>query len=128
MLDRARAAGDPALILLTALAVEPLGVLALLAVPRTHDLVRSLDPASPLAAPAVSLSGPAFWVHLVDVNVLMVGSVVGRDQPAAALAALPGRAWALVGAGVLPFAVNLGYNLGVGPLSRVDLTLDARPR
>ena len=33
-----------------------------------------------------------------------------------------GEAWTLVGAGVLPFVVNLGYNLGVGPLSRVDLT------
>ena len=102
-------------VLLTALAVEPLGVLALLAVPRTHDLVRSLDPASPPGAPAVSLSGPAFWVHLVYVNVLMVGAVVvfvtsllRRSRH------YQGEAWALVGAGVLPFAVNLGYNLGVG--------------
>ncbi len=110
-------------IALTALAIEPLGVLALLAVPATHDLVRSLDPASPPDAPALSLSGPAFWVHLVYVNVLMVGAVVVFVTSLLRRSRLyQGEAWSLVGAGVLPFVVNLGYNLGVGPLSRVDLT------
>jgi PAS domain-containing protein len=108
---------------LAALAIEPVAVLVLLAVPATHDLVRSLDPASEPGVPAVALSGPLFWVHLVYTNVLLVGSVV------VFVASLlrrsrhyQGEAWALVGAALLPFVVNLGFNLGLGPLAAVDLT------
>jgi sigma-B regulation protein RsbU (phosphoserine phosphatase) len=108
---------------LAALAVEPVAVLVLLAVPATHDLVRSLDPASEPGVPAVALSGPAFWVHLVYTNVLLVGSVVvfvtsllRRSRH------YQGEAWALVAAALLPFVVNLGFNLGIGPLAAVDLT------
>lgn len=109
--------------LLLALAIEPLLLVVLLALPATRDLVRPLDPASDPTGPARVLSGPLFWPHLVYVNVLLVGSVVvfvtsllRRSRH------LSAEAWTLVAAALLPFAVNLGYNLGLGRLGEVDLT------
>lgn len=109
--------------LLLALAIEPLLLVVLLALPATRDLVRPLDPASDPTGPARVLSGPLFWPHLVYVNVLLVGSVVvfvtsllRRSRH------LSVEAWTLVAAALLPFAVNLGYNLGLGRLGDVDLT------
>ncbi len=108
---------------LVLLAVEPVAVLSLLVVPATHDLVRSLDPAGDPTGPALAVSGPLFWFHLAYVNLLLVGSVVVFVASLLRRARYyRSEAWTLVAAALLPFAVNLGFNLGLGPLAAVDLT------
>lgn len=108
---------------LLALAVEPVLLVVLLAIPATRDLVRPLDPLSDPTGPTRVLSGPLFWPHLVYVNVLLVGSVVVFVTSLLRRSRHLGvEAWTLVAAALLPFAVNLGYNLGLGRLGDVDLT------
>jgi serine phosphatase RsbU (regulator of sigma subunit) len=106
------------------LAVEPLLLLAALAVPATHDLVRFLDPADVREGPPYFVSaGPLFWVHLAYLDVLMLGataafivSLLHRSRAYGVQAAV------LTGAALLPWVANLGYNLGIWPLDIVDLT------
>lgn len=109
--------------LLGALAVEPVLVLVLLAVPATHDLVRYVDPSSPPGEHPTMLSGPLFWPHLAYTNIVLVGwvavfvvSVLRRSRH------YVGDAAVLVAAALLPFVANLGFNLTIGGLARVDLT------
>lgn len=110
-------------IVLVLLAIEPVVVLSLLVVPATHDLVRSLDPAGDPTAPALALSGPLFWFHLVYANLLLVGSVVVFVTSLLRRARYyQTEAWTLVAAALLPFAVNLGFNLRLDPFASVDLT------
>lgn len=109
--------------LLLALAVEPVVLLLLLAVPATHDLVRYLPrgAADPLSV-EVSV-GPAFWVHLVYTDLLLVPatglfvySLLRRSR------AYWLQAVALLVAAVLPWVANLLFTLSVGPFGRIDLT------
>lgn len=107
--------------LLLALAVEPLVVLVLLAVPATHDLVRFLPAADPLDGEVVT--GPLFWVHSAYVQLLMlpalglfVGSLLRRSRVYWL------QAGALTVAAVLPWLANLLFTLSVGPFGRFDLT------
>ncbi len=110
--------------MLVAVAVEPLAVLVLLALPLTHDLVRYTDPTpSPGQAYGAVLSGPLFWPHLVYNNVILVGATIlfvvdllRRSQH------YRWHALALLVAVLLPFVANLGFNLSLGPLAMVDLT------
>ncbi len=109
--------------LLLALAVEPLALLTLLALPATHDLVRHLPPdaADPLLAEVAV--GPLFWVHLLYTDLLLlpatglfVVSLLRRSR------AYWLQAAALAVAAVLPWVANLLFVLSVGPFGRIDLT------
>jgi PAS domain S-box-containing protein len=105
------------------LVVEPVAVLALLASDLTHDLVRYYPAEAAGTVPLMAEAGPLFWVHLAYTNLLIwagtavlvvtLGRMSGLDRRSSAV---------LVGAIVLPVALNLLYNFRVGPFGRVDLT------
>jgi PAS domain S-box-containing protein len=101
------------------LAVEPLAVLVLLANDATHDLVRFYTPEGGRVAEA----GPLFWAHLVYTDLLLwVGTAVFVIA-SLRLSRLYRRQAAIVFVSVLlPWAVNLLFNLRVGPFGAVDLS------
>jgi hypothetical protein len=67
-----------------ALSIEPALVLAALAVPSTHDLVRSLPASAMPGTLPVADAGPLFWVHLVYSYLLLVRRAGGAHQQRAA--------------------------------------------
>src|SRR6266540_4078965 len=105
------------------LAVEPLVVLAALAIPSTHHLFHTYLPSpAPGAAPIVRY-GPLFWVHFVYFNVatwLCLGAFVvtmtRTSRPYRRQNAL------LLGSLALPLVAHLLTTLNVVPFGRVDLT------
>jgi serine phosphatase RsbU (regulator of sigma subunit)/PAS domain-containing protein len=103
------------------LLIEPVIVLVTLAVPATHDLVRSvsLDAGGEL----VVASGPLFWVHLVYSYSLMLAATVVLVR---GLLQVTDRhrlaAWSLIVAVLMPMVLNALYNLQVPGLDVVDLT------
>jgi serine phosphatase RsbU (regulator of sigma subunit)/PAS domain-containing protein len=108
--------------LLVALAVVPVAVWVLLAVPATHDLVRYYVPTPPDQPPLIG-SGQAFWANLAYTNLLLVVATVLVMSATARLAhAYRIRAILLVGAALLPWLANLLFNFGVGVFTRLDLT------
>ena len=105
--------------LLLGLSVEPVLLLVLLALPQTHDLVRSLDP-----VPGEPVQGgPLFWVHLVYTQALLLPATA---LFVVALVRLSRAYWlqasALTAAALLPWVANLLFNFEVGPFADVDLT------
>jgi serine phosphatase RsbU (regulator of sigma subunit) len=109
--------------LLLVLLVEPVAVLAVLADPSTHDLVRSYAEGSTGDPLPLVVAGPVFWFHLVYANALLLvatglflASMVRLSRTYRRLAML------LVAAAMLPWVANLLYNFGVGRLAEVDLT------
>ena len=108
------------------LAVEPVVVLVALAVPATHDLVRSYPQVVAAGELPVVRVGPVFWVHFVYSNALLV---VGTALFVTAMARLARAYWRLAAvllvAAALPWAANLLHNFGVGPFARLDLTPSA---
>jgi PAS domain S-box-containing protein len=113
----------PSPVLLGLLAVEPLVVLAALAIPSTHHLFHTYLPSpAPGAAPIVRY-GPLFWVHFVYFNVatwLCLGAFVvtmtRTSRPYRRQNAL------LLGSLALPLVAHLLTTLNVVPFARVDLT------
>src|SRR6266700_260 len=113
----------PSPVLLGLLAVEPLVVLAALAIPSTHHLFHTYLPSpAPGAAPIVRY-GPLFWVHFVYFNVatwLCLGAFVvtmtRTSRPYRRQNAL------LLGSLTLPLVAHLLTTLNVVPFGRVDLT------
>jgi PAS domain S-box-containing protein len=101
------------------LAVEPLAILVLLANDGTHDLVRFYtEEGGPVAE-----AGPLFWAHLVYTDALLWAGTAVFILASARLSRLYRRQSIVVFASVLlPFAVNLLFNLGVGPFGQVDLS------
>jgi len=105
------------------LAVEPVAVWILLAVPTTHDLVRFYPVAARGQEIPVVGSGPMFWVVLGYANALILVATVlfvrslGRLSHVYRVAA-----GILLGAVLLPWAANLLHNFEVGPFARLDLT------
>ena len=101
-----------------ALLVEPLVVLAALAFPSTHDLVRSIDEATGRV-----VAGPIFWAHLAYSYLVLVA---GFGLLGAGLLRVSRRylrqALTLGASALLPFVLNAGYNLGVPGLRSYDLT------
>ena len=109
--------------LLLLLAIEPLAIWMLLALPATHDLVRYYLPGTGggrdprggrwpgvLGAPGLCLRhDPDGDCHLRAQH-----GRLSREYRVAALV--------LVSAAVLPWVANLLYNLEVGPFERLDLT------
>jgi PAS domain S-box-containing protein len=109
--------------LLALLAVEPVVLLTLLAVPATHDLVRYYPASAADDVLPVVATGPLFWVHLVYANVILVGATTLFVVRMVRVSRLYRRvAVVLVAAALLPWAANLLHNFGVGPFERVDLT------
>lgn len=108
------------------LATEPLLLLASLAIPATHDLVRSYPPTVEGDELPVVRVGPVFWAHFVFANALLV---VATGLFVVAMARLARAYWRLSAllllAAALPWAANLLHNLEVGPFTRLDLTPSA---
>ncbi|MFC3690056.1 histidine kinase N-terminal 7TM domain-containing protein [Aquipuribacter hungaricus] len=108
---------------LALLAVEPLLVLGLLAVPDTHDLIRSVPPPTAADPVPVVRTGDLFWVHAVYAYGMVLWAMVvfirGLLRTSRAYRRL---SVALAVAAVLPWTANLLFNLEVGPFARVDLT------
>ena len=109
--------------LLLLLAVEPVGLLGLLALPATHDLVRYLPAgaADPLTVEVAT--GPLFWVHIVYTDLLLLpATTVFVVQLWRRSRAYRLQAFALAAATLLPWAANLLFTLSVGPFGQIDLT------
>ncbi len=101
------------------LAVEPLALLLLLANDASHNLVRFYPP----DGGAVAKAGPLFWVHLVYTDVLLWTGTAVFILASARLSRLYRRQSIVVFVSVLlPWAVNLLFNLDVGPFGQVDLS------
>jgi len=105
------------------LTAEPLVVLALLATPATHDLVRYYPPGSTTQDLPVVKTGWVFWVHFGYAYALIL---VGMTVFVAAMVGLARTyrrmALTLVGAALLPWLANALHNFEVGPFTRLDLT------
>lgn len=105
------------------LAVEPVLVLVLLAIPATHDLLRFYPTSEAGDEIPVVATGPLFWVHLAYSNVLVLGATALFVLSMAKLARVYRvSAVVLVGAALLPWVANLLHNFAVGPFARIDLT------
>lgn len=98
------------------LAIEPVLVLGLLAVPATEDLIH-VYPADPaqvahVGSAPVPDTGPLFWPHAIYTYVLMLGAT-GALAVRLVRVARPYRrpAYAMIVASVLPFLANFAYNL-----------------
>jgi serine phosphatase RsbU (regulator of sigma subunit) len=109
--------------LLALLAVEPVLIWFLLALPWTHRLVRWYpDSEAGKELPVVAV-GPMFWVHLAYSNVVLLVATVMLLVTAARLARVYRvRAATLVLSALLPWAANLLHNFEVGPFRPVDFT------
>jgi PAS domain S-box-containing protein len=101
------------------LAIEPLALLLLLANDASHDLIRFY----PADGSSVAEAGPLFWVHLVYTDVLLWAGTAVFILASARLSRLYRRQGIVVFVAVLlPWAVNLLYNLDIGPFGQVDLS------
>lgn len=108
---------------LALLAVEPVVVLTLLAVPATHDLIRFYAADAPSREIPSAGSGPLFWVVLGYANVLvLLATVVFVGSLGRLAQAYRVATWALLGSVSLPWAANLLFNFNVAPFDEVDLT------
>ncbi|HEX8860810.1 MAG TPA: histidine kinase N-terminal 7TM domain-containing protein [Actinomycetes bacterium] len=109
---------------MAALAVPPAAVLALLAVPATHDLVRYY-PASAAADPADAIAqvGWAFWPFLAYADAIFWSTTALFVWTLTRLSRLYWRqSLLLIATVLLPFLANILHNLNVGPFARVELT------
>jgi PAS domain S-box-containing protein len=107
--------------MLVALCVEPVVVLALLALPQTRDLIHYYLPADEFVDPPVAHPGPLLWPHAAYSWVLLVvalGTFVARVGRIGG----PYRRQAnvVVVASLLPLIGNVAYNLDLFGLGRVD--------
>ena len=109
--------------LLALLAVEPMVAFTLLAVPATHDLVRSYPAGAATEDLPIVEVGPAFWAILVYNNLLLVGATTLFVVSMVRLARHYRRlALVLLAVALLPWAANLLHNFEVGWFARIDLT------
>lgn len=109
--------------LVTLLAIPPVIALTLLAVPATHDLVRSYPPDAHTQELPIIESGPAFWAIFAYNNLLLVGATVLFVASMVRLARTYRRmAVVLLCSALLPWAANILHNLEVGWFARIDLT------
>jgi signal transduction histidine kinase len=109
---------------MTALAVPPVAVIALLANDATHDLVRYYPP-SAAADPedAIAQVGPLFWPFLVYADLVIWGCTALFVWTLTRLSRLYWRqSLLLIVTVLLPFLANILHNLNVGPFGRVELT------
>jgi diguanylate cyclase (GGDEF)-like protein len=108
--------------LIAALAVEPVLLLAVLAVPATHDLVRSFAPGLPAPVPSVRL-GPVFWVHFAwTTAVSLAATVVLVVRLLRLSAAYRRQSITLAVAAAVPLLGNIASSFGIGPARTYDPT------
>ncbi|HEV3496619.1 MAG TPA: histidine kinase N-terminal 7TM domain-containing protein [Actinomycetes bacterium] len=106
-----------------ALAVEPLAVLLLLAVPATHDLVRYYPAGATLATSGAAEAGPLFWPHLLyNTALIWTGTALLVVTLSRKSRLYRGQSLLLLGAVLVPILLNLLFNLRVEPFRQVDLT------
>lgn len=109
--------------LLLLLAIPVVAAMTVLAVPATHDLVRSYPPAASTQDLPIVETGPAFWVIFGYNNLLLVGATALFVASMVRLARIYLRmALLLLAAALLPWAANLLHNFEVGWFARIDLT------
>jgi PAS domain S-box-containing protein len=106
---------------LAALCIEPVVVLALLALPQTRNLIHYYEPSDDFADPPVAHPGPLLWAHAGYSWLLLVvalGTFVAR------IGRIGGpyrrQANVLVVASLLPLLGNVVYNFDLFGLGRVD--------
>jgi signal transduction histidine kinase len=109
---------------IAALAVPPAAVIALLAIPATHDLVRYYPPSAALRpADAIAQVGPLFWPFLVYADLVIWGCTALFVWTLTRVSRLYWRqSLLLIVTVLLPFLANVLHNLDVGPFGRVELT------
>jgi PAS domain S-box-containing protein len=108
---------------LAALAVPAVGVVVLLAIPATHDLVRYYPPSSAGDPDAIAQVGPLFWPFLVYADLVVWGSTALFVWTLTRVSRLYWRqSLLLIVTVLLPAAANILHNLNVGPFGRVELT------
>jgi PAS domain S-box-containing protein len=107
--------------MLALLCVEPVLVLALLALPQTRDLIHYYLPTDEIDDPPVAHAGPLLWPHAAYSWVLLVialGTFVAR------IGRIGGpyrrQANVVVVASLLPLIGNVAYNLDLFGFGRVD--------
>ena len=109
--------------LVALLAVAPVATMVLLAVPATHDLVRSYPPGAGSEELPIVRTGPAFWAVFAYNNLLIVAATVLFVASMVRLARTYLRmALLLLAAALLPWAANLLHNFEVGWFAHIDLT------
>lgn len=105
------------------LAVEPVLVWTVLAVPATHDLIRFYEPAAAGSPIPLVGSGPLFWVVLIYANALLLtGTALFLRSMLRLSHTYRVAALTMTVATGLPWIANLLYNLNIGPFARLDLT------
>jgi PAS domain S-box-containing protein len=108
---------------MAALAVPPLAVIVLLAIPATHDLVRYYPPSSAGDPDAIAQVGPLFWPFLVYADLVVWGCTALFVWTLTHLSRLYWRqSLLLIVTVLLPFLANILHNANVGPFGRVELT------
>ncbi|HLZ37245.1 MAG TPA: EAL domain-containing protein [Mycobacteriales bacterium] len=106
--------------LLAALAVEPVAVLLLLAVPATRDL---LHPQRAVGSADRVGAGALYWTHVLYTEVLLVGAAALLVVGLLRTATVPRRHAAALGVVVaLPALAAAAFHLGWGPAATVDPT------
>ena len=109
--------------LVTLLAIPPVVALTVLAVPATHDLVRSYPAEAHAERLPIVETGPAFWAIFAYNNLLLVGATVLFLASMVRLARTYRRmALVLLLSALLPWAANILHNLEIGWFARIDLT------
>lgn len=109
--------------LVALLAVAPVMTMLLLAIPATHDLVRSYPPSAATEELPTVKGGPAFYVIIGYNNLVLVTATALFVASMVRLARSYRRmAGALLAAALVPWAANVLHNLNVGWFARVDLT------
>ena len=109
---------------MAALAVPPVAVIVLLAIPATHDLVRYYPPSAAAdPADAIAQVGPLFWPFLVYADLVVWGCTALFVWTLTRLSRLYWRqSLLLIVTVLLPLVANLLHNLNVRPFGRVELT------
>jgi PAS domain-containing protein len=107
---------------LVLMALEPIIVLGLLANAATHDLIRFYPPGAASESNPDAEAGPLFWPHLLYIDLvlwacsaLFVATLL-RASPVYRRASI-----SLIASQFVPWALNLLFNLRIGPFGRVDL-------
>jgi PAS domain S-box-containing protein len=109
---------------MAALAVPPVAVIVLLAIPATHDLVRYYPPSAAAdPAEAIAQVGPLFWPFLVYADLVVWGCTALFVWTLLRLSRLYWRqSLLLIVTLLLPILANLLHNLNVRPFGQVELT------
>jgi PAS domain S-box-containing protein len=108
---------------LALLAIEPLVVLLLLANSATHDLIRHYLPGATVQTQPVAANGPLFWPNAIYWYALIwIGTFIFVRHLGRISHIYRRQSIVLVASVLVPFVVNLLYDLDVGPFGRLDLT------